>query len=53
MQEHGGKISCQNGERGGAVFRVELAALLPVLPSKEIQLPGATPKPTVIGKVWS
>jgi signal transduction histidine kinase len=51
MQEHGGKISCQNGERGGAVFRVELAALLPVLPSKEIQLPGVTPKPTVIGKV--
>ena len=51
MQEHGGKISCQNGERGGAVFRVELAALLPVLPPKEMQLSSATPKSTVIGKV--
>ena len=51
MQEHGGKISCQNGERGGAVFRVELAALLPVLAPKEIQLPSATPKSTVTGRV--
>jgi two-component system NtrC family sensor kinase len=51
MQEHGGKISCHNGERGGAVFRVELAALLPVLPSKEIQLSSAHPKSTVTGKV--
>jgi hypothetical protein len=51
MQEHGGKISCHNGERGGAVFRVELAALLPVLPSKEIQLSSAPPKSTVTGKV--
>jgi signal transduction histidine kinase len=51
MQEHGGKISCYNGERGGAVFRVELAALLPVLPSKEIQLPSAAPRSTVTNKV--
>jgi len=51
MQEHGGKISCYNGERGGAVFRVELAALLPVLPSKEIQLPSAAPKSALTGKV--
>jgi len=51
MQEHGGKISCYNGERGGAVFRVELAALLPVLPSKEIQLPSAAPKSALSGKV--
>jgi signal transduction histidine kinase len=51
MQEHGGKISCYNGERGGAVFRVELAALLPVLGSKEIQLPSAAPKSTVSTKV--
>jgi hypothetical protein len=51
MQEHGGKISCYNGERGGAVFRVELAALLPVLPSREAQLPSATPKSTVTPKV--
>ena len=51
MQEHGGKISCYNGERGGAVFRVELAALLPVLGSKEIQLPSAAAKSTVTTKV--
>ena len=51
MQEHGGKISCYNGERGGAVFRVELAALLPVLPSRESQLPGQASKSTVTGKV--
>jgi signal transduction histidine kinase len=51
MQEHGGKISCYNGERAGAVFRVELAALLPVLGSKEIQLPSAAPKSTVTTKV--
>src|SRR3984893_6930641 len=51
MQEHGGKISCYNGERGGAVFRVELAALLPVLPSRETQLPSPGPKSTVTGKV--
>jgi signal transduction histidine kinase len=51
MQEHGGKISCYNGERGGAVFRVEMAALLPVLASKEIQISSAAPKPAVTGKV--
>jgi len=51
MQEHGGKISCYNGERGGAVFRVELAALLPVLPSRETQLPTPVPRSTVTGKV--
>jgi two-component system NtrC family sensor kinase len=50
MQEHGGKISCYNGEVGGAVFRVELAALLPVLPSKEIQSPSVTPRSAVTGK---
>ena len=51
MQEHGGKISCYNGERGGAVFRVELAALLPVLPSRETPLPSHAAKSTVTGKV--
>jgi signal transduction histidine kinase len=51
MQEHGGKISCLNGERGGAVFRVELAALLPVLPSREMQISSAAPKSTLTGKV--
>jgi signal transduction histidine kinase len=51
LQEHCGKISCYNGERGGAVFRVELAALLPVLPSRETPLPSSAPKSTVTGKV--
>jgi len=51
MQEHGGKISCYNGERGGAVFRVELAALLPVLPSRETPLPSHAAKSTVTGNV--
>jgi signal transduction histidine kinase len=34
VQEHGGKILCYNGQTGGAVFRVELPAVLAVLPSK-------------------
>ena len=33
MQEHGGKIFCYNGQPGGAVFRVELPAVLAALPS--------------------
>jgi signal transduction histidine kinase len=44
MQEHGGKIFCYNGQRGGAVFRVELPAMLTVLPSKDLQLAGVTEK---------
>jgi signal transduction histidine kinase len=34
VHEHGGKILCYNGQSGGAVFRVELPAVLAVLPSK-------------------
>ena len=34
VQEHSGKIHCYNGQSGGAVFRVELPAVLAVLPSK-------------------
>jgi signal transduction histidine kinase len=34
VQEHGGKILCYNGQTGGAVFRVELPAVLAVLPGK-------------------
>jgi two-component system NtrC family sensor kinase len=44
MQEHGGKIFCYNGQRGGAVFRVELPAVLTVLPSKDLQLAGVSEK---------
>ncbi len=36
IQEHGGKIFCYNGQNGGAVFRVELSAVLAALPSKEL-----------------
>jgi signal transduction histidine kinase len=43
IQEHGGKILCYNGQRGGAVFRVELPAVLAALPSREPHLAGATP----------
>jgi signal transduction histidine kinase len=43
VQEHGGKILCYNGQRGGAVFRVELPAVLAVLPSKGVVPPGAAP----------
>ncbi|HTB94150.1 MAG TPA: HAMP domain-containing sensor histidine kinase [Candidatus Sulfotelmatobacter sp.] len=34
VQEHAGKILCYNGQTGGAVFRVELPAVLAVLPGK-------------------
>jgi signal transduction histidine kinase len=45
LQEHSGKILCYNGQIGGAVFRVELPAVLAALPSREPQLAGATPYP--------
>lgn len=41
VQEHGGKILCYNGQTGGAVFRVELPAVLAVLPSKGAVPPSA------------
>ena len=34
VQEHGGKILCYNGQSGGAVFRVELPAVLAALPTR-------------------
>ena len=43
VQEHGGKILCYNGQKGGAVFRVELPAVLAVLPSKGAVPPSAAP----------
>jgi signal transduction histidine kinase len=45
LQEHSGKIMCYNGQRGGAVFRVELPAVLAALPTRDIHLAGATPLP--------
>jgi signal transduction histidine kinase len=46
VQEHNGKILCYNGQKGGAVFRVELPAVLAVLPSKATMPPSATPVPS-------
>jgi signal transduction histidine kinase len=45
VQEHAGKILCYNAQTGGAVFRVELPAVLAALPTREPQLAGATPLP--------
>jgi signal transduction histidine kinase len=42
LQEHSGKILCYNGQMGGAVFRVELPAVLAALPTREPQLAIAT-----------
>ena len=37
IQEHNGKILCYNRQEGGAVFRVELPAVLAAFPLKEFQ----------------
>ena len=37
VQEHHGRILCYNRQEGGAVFRVELPAVLAALPAKELQ----------------
>jgi signal transduction histidine kinase len=41
LQEHAGKILCYNSQQGGAVFRVELPAVLAAFPAKETQPAGA------------
>ena len=48
VQEHAGRILCYNRQEGGAVFRVELPAMLAALPAREVQLSGtgSTPKPS-------
>jgi signal transduction histidine kinase len=43
VQEHSGRVLCYNRQEGGAVFRVELPAVLAALPTKEVQL--TTPGP--------
>jgi signal transduction histidine kinase len=42
VQEHGGKILCYNRQEGGAVFRVDLPAVLAALPTKDLQLSGVS-----------
>jgi two-component system NtrC family sensor kinase len=46
VQEHGGKIFCYNGQSAGAVFRVELPAVLAVLPPRTASQGGTTPVPS-------
>jgi signal transduction histidine kinase len=46
VQEHGGKIFCYNSQTGGAVFRVELPAVLAVLPQRGAVQTGNAPVPT-------
>ncbi len=46
VQEHAGKIFCYNGQSGGAVFRVELPAVLAVLPPRGAQQGGSAPVPS-------
>src|SRR5229473_2906318 len=43
LQEHAGKILCYNSQQGGAVFRVELPAVLAAFPAKETQPAGVAP----------
>jgi signal transduction histidine kinase len=43
IQEHAGKILCYNRQEGGAVFRVELPAVLAAFPAKELQLASTSP----------
>jgi signal transduction histidine kinase len=45
VQEHSGRILCYNRQEGGAVFRVELPAVLAALPAKELQPAATTPNP--------
>jgi signal transduction histidine kinase len=45
VQEHGGKVLCYNRQEGGAVFRVELPAVLAAFPAKELQLTATSTKP--------
>jgi signal transduction histidine kinase len=47
VQEHGGRIICHNGQSGGAVFKVELPAVLAALPmlSPRTSTPGGGTTP--------
>jgi signal transduction histidine kinase len=42
VREHGGNIICYNGQSGGAVFRVELPAVMAALPTRDSS-PGVLP----------
>ncbi len=49
VREHGGSIICYNGQAGGAVFRVELPAVMASLPTRDSgsgALPSLASKPS-------
>jgi signal transduction histidine kinase len=46
VQEHSGRILCYNRQEGGAVFRVELPAVLAAFPAKELQAITASANPS-------
>ncbi|MBZ5700741.1 MAG: hypothetical protein LAN84_02715 [Acidobacteriia bacterium] len=43
VQEHGGRITCANRPEGGAVFRVELPAVLASFPVRDLSTPVPLP----------
>jgi signal transduction histidine kinase len=45
VQEHSGRIFCYNSQQGGAVFRVDLPAVLAAFPTKEAQSGIVSPNP--------
>jgi signal transduction histidine kinase len=45
VQEHSGRIFCYNSQQGGAVFRVDLPAVLAAFPTKEAQSATVSPNP--------
>jgi signal transduction histidine kinase len=45
VQEHSGRVLCYNSQQGGAVFRVELPAMLAAFPPKEPQMAAVSPNP--------
>src|SRR5712692_174393 len=45
IQEHAGKILCYNRQEGGAVFRVELPAVLAAFLAKDLQLTSTSAEP--------
>jgi signal transduction histidine kinase len=46
VQEHGGRVMCYNSQEGGAVFRVDLPAVLAAIPARDTPPPAhASPTP--------
>ncbi len=45
VEKHGGRITCYNRPEGGAVFRIELPAVLAAFSARDLQPASATPQP--------